>query len=74
MLKDVFFVVVYGVKVVNGVIIVMIKKGCLEKFVINFSVNIGFVIIGDSWKVYDFYGYLKYCEDFYMIDIYGINV
>ena len=57
----------------NGVIIVTTKKGRSEKPVINFSANIGFVTIGDSRKVYDSHGYLKYREDFYTTDTYGIN-
>ncbi|OKZ16306.1 MAG: SusC/RagA family protein, partial [Bacteroides sp. 43_108] len=72
-LKDASSAAVYGAKAANGVIIVTTKKGRSEKPVINFSANIGFVTIGDSRKVYDSHGYLKYREDFYTTDTYGIN-
>ena len=71
--KDASSAAVYGAKAANGVIIVTTKKGRSEKPVINFSANIGFVTIGDSRKVYDSHGYLKYREDFYTTDTYGIN-
>lgn len=72
-LKDVLVVVVYGVCVVNGVVIIIIKKGKIGKFVINFSVKVGFVIKVNYKEVYDGDGYMKYCEDWYKIVIYGMN-
>lgn len=72
-LKDASSAAVYGAKAANGVVIVTTKKGRSEKPVINFSANVGFVTIGDNRKVYDADGYLKYREDFYITDTYGVN-
>lgn len=38
-LKDVFFMVLYGSKVVNGVVMIIIKGGCkdVEKLILNIS-------------------------------------
>lgn len=72
-LKDASSAAVYGAKAANGVVIVTTKKGRSEKPVINFSASVGFVTIGDSRKVYDANGYLKYREDFYTTDTYGVN-
>lgn len=72
-LKDASSAAVYGAKAANGVVIVTTKKGRSEKPVINFSANVGFVTIGDNRKAYDADGYLKYREDFYITDTYGVN-
>ncbi len=72
-LKDASSAAVYGAKAANGVIIVTTKKGHSEKPSINFSANFGVSTIGESRHPFDADGYLKYREDFYTTDTYGIN-
>lgn len=72
-LKDASSAAVYGAKAANGVIIVTTKKGKSDKPTINFSASLGCVTVGDSRKVYDANGYMKYREDFYTTDTYGLN-
>lgn len=43
-LKDVFVLVVYGVRGVNGVILIIIKKGQEGKLVINVCIEFGFIV------------------------------
>lgn len=45
-LKDVVFVVFYGLCVVNGVVMIIIKKGMVDKFKVIFDVCWGVNICG----------------------------
>lgn len=72
-LKDASSSAVYGAKAANGVIIVTTKKGRTEKPTINLSVNVGFSTMGESRKPMTPDQYLKYREDFYTADTYGVN-
>lgn len=72
-LKDASSAAVYGAKAANGVVIITTKKGTSEKPTINFNANVGFATIGKSRRPYDAEDYLRYREDFYSTDTYGIN-
>lgn len=72
-LKDASSAAVYGAKSANGVVIVTTKKGANGKPTISFNGNVGFATIGDSRKVYSPDGYIKYRQDFYETDTYGVN-
>lgn len=73
-LKDASAAAVYGAKAANGVIIVTTKKGKLGKPTINFSANIGINTKSDYlMDVYDANGYMKYREDWYKKDTYGMG-
>lgn len=72
-LKDASSAAVYGAKAANGVIIVTTKKGKLGKPTVNFSTNIGFTNKSAYREVYDPDGYMKFREDWYKKDTYGLN-
>lgn len=72
-LKDASASAVYGAKAANGVIIITTKKGKTGKPVINLTSSIGFSTMGVNQKVYDPEGYMKYREDYYTSDTYGVN-
>lgn len=73
-LKDASAAAVYGAKAANGVIIVTTKKGKLGKPTVNFSANIGINTKSDYlMDVYDTNGYMKYREDWYKKDTYGVG-
>lgn len=73
-LKDASAAAVYGAKAANGVIIVTTKKGKLGKPTINFSANLGINTKSDYlMDVYDANGYMKYREDWYKKDTYGMG-
>lgn len=73
-LKDASAAAVYGAKAANGVIIVTTKKGKLGKPTINFSANAAVNTKSDYlMNVYDANGYMKYREDWYKKDTYGMG-
>lgn len=73
-LKDASAAAVYGAKAANGVIIVTTKKGKLGKPTINVSANLGINTKSDyTMDVYDAAGYMKYREDWYKADSYGMG-
>lgn len=73
-LKDASAAAVYGAKAANGVIIVTTKKGKLGKPTINVSANFGINTKSDyTMDVYDAAGYMKYREDWYKADSYGMG-
>lgn len=72
-LKDASSAAVYGAKAANGVIIVTTKKGKLGKPTVNFRTNIGFTNKSAYREVYDPDGYMKFREDWYKKDTYGLN-
>ncbi len=72
-LKDASASAVYGAKAANGVIIITTKKGKTGKPVINLTSSIGFVTMGANRNVYDPDGWMKYREDFYTSNTYGVN-
>ena len=73
-LKDASAAAVYGAKAANGVIIITTKKGKLGKPTINFSANLGINTKSDYlMDVYDADGYMKYREDWYKKDTYGMG-
>jgi TonB-linked SusC/RagA family outer membrane protein len=72
-LKDASAAAVYGAKAANGVIIVTTKKGKLGKPTVNVSTNIGFTNKSAYREVYGPDGYMKFREDWYKKDTYGLN-
>lgn len=72
-LKDASSAAIYGAKGANGVIIVTTKKGKMGKPTINVSATLGINKKSAYRDVYDPIGYMKYREDWYKKDTYGIN-
>ncbi|WP_440427201.1 SusC/RagA family TonB-linked outer membrane protein [Prevotella merdae] len=73
-LKDASAAAVYGAKAANGVIIVTTKKGKLGKPTINFNANLGINTKSDyTMNIYNPEGYMKYREDWYKADSYGMG-
>lgn len=72
-LKDASASAVYGAKAANGVIIITTKKGKMGKPVISMTSSVGFATMGANREVYDPAGYMKYREDYYTSDTYGVN-
>lgn len=52
-LKDVFFIVIYGIWGVNGIIMIMIKKGKEGKLKVFFNVFVFFIMIIDYFDIMD---------------------
>lgn len=72
-LKDASASAVYGAKAANGVIIITTKKGKIGKPVINLTSNIGFTTMGTHRRVYAPDGFMRYRENYYTSDTYGVN-
>ena len=72
-LKDASAAAVYGAKSANGVIIITTKKGKQGKPTINFNASVGFATMGANRDVFDPEGYLKYRQDWYTANTYGVN-
>jgi TonB-linked SusC/RagA family outer membrane protein len=72
-LKDASAAAVYGAKAANGVIIISTKKGKLGKPVVNVNTNIGFTSKSAYREVYGPDGYMRFREDWYKKDTYGVN-
>lgn len=72
-LKDASAAAVYGAKAANGVIIITTKKGTLGKPMVNVTTNLGFTNKSTYREVYGPEGYMKFREDWYKKDTYGLN-
>lgn len=72
-LKDASAAAVYGAKAANGVIIITTKKGKLGKPMVNVTTNLGFTNKSAYREVYGPDGYMKFREDWYKKDTYGLN-
>lgn len=73
-LKDASAAAIYGSKAANGVIIITTKNGKQGKPTINVSVNLGINTKSDyTFDVYGPEGYMKYREDWYKADTYGMG-
>ncbi|MDR1632196.1 MAG: SusC/RagA family TonB-linked outer membrane protein [Dysgonamonadaceae bacterium] len=72
-LKDASAASVYGAKAANGVIIITTKKGQMGKPIVNFTANMGFSTQASNREVFGAEGYLKYREDWYTTQSYGLN-
>lgn len=62
-LKDVFFIVVYGVVGVNGVIIIIIKIFKKDKFFIDLDVYYGWNVIFSFFEVNCGEDYINFCRE-----------
>lgn len=72
-LKDASAAAVYGARAANGVLIITTKKGKLGKPVINVNSTVGIVEKSAYREVFGPGAYMKYREDWYKKDTYGIN-
>ena len=72
-LKDASSAAVYGAKAANGVIIITTKKGKTSKPTVNVSATIGINTKSAYRDVYDAEGYMRYREDWYKKDTYGVD-
>lgn len=72
-LKDASAAAIYGSRSASGVIIVTTKKGRSGKPVVNVTLNGGAVNETAYNKVYGASGYIKYREDWYKAQTYGVN-
>ncbi|MFN0256913.1 SusC/RagA family TonB-linked outer membrane protein [Pedobacter ureilyticus] len=72
-LKDASAAAIYGSRAASGVIIITTKKGKQGKPVINFSSNIGTTVKSEYREVFGPDEYMKYREDWYKKDTYGLN-
>lgn len=72
-LKDASAAAVYGARAASGVIIITTKKGKEGKPVVSFSSNIGFTTKSAYREVFGPEAYMKYREDWYKKDTYGVN-
>ncbi|GKH11818.1 SusC/RagA family TonB-linked outer membrane protein [Bacteroides uniformis] len=72
-LKDASSAAVYGAKAANGVIIITTKKGKTGKPTVNVSATIGINTKSAYRDVYDAEGYMRYREDWYKKDTYGVD-
>ncbi|MFT3739254.1 MAG: SusC/RagA family TonB-linked outer membrane protein [Breznakibacter sp.] len=72
-LKDASSAAIYGSKAASGVIIITTKKGKTGKPVVNFSANVGLTTKSKYREVFGPEGYMKYREDWYKKDTYGVN-
>lgn len=59
-LKDVVLVVIYGLWVVNGVILIIIKKGKEGKFIFNYLGNVGFQFVIRVLELVIFWQYVEF--------------
>lgn len=72
-LRDASAAAIYGAQSANGVIIITTKKGKQGKPKINFTSNLGLSTMGVDRPVQGPEGYIKYRQDWYTADTYGIN-
>lgn len=72
-LKDASSAAVYGSRAASGVIIITTKKGKQGKPVVNVSSTFGLVTKSAYREVFDPEGYMKFREDWYKKDTYGVN-
>ena len=72
-LKDASAAAIYGSRSASGVIIVTTKKGHIGKPVVNVVLNGGAVNEVNYNKVYSPSGYIKYRQDWYKAQTYGVN-
>lgn len=72
-LKDASAAAIYGSRAASGVIIITTKKGKQGKPVVNFSSNIGTTVKSEYREVFGPDAYMKYREDWYKRDSYGVN-
>lgn len=73
-LKDASAAAVYGAKAANGVIIISTKRGKKGKPTINVSINTAANTKSDYlMDVYDAEGYVRYRQDWYLKDTYGMD-
>jgi TonB-linked SusC/RagA family outer membrane protein len=72
-LKDASAAAVYGSRAASGVIIISTKKGKIGKPVVNLSVNFGSTNKSAYREMFGPEAYMKYREDWYRKDTYGIN-
>ncbi|RXK87429.1 SusC/RagA family TonB-linked outer membrane protein [Filimonas effusa] len=72
-LKDASAAAVYGSRAASGVIIVTTKKGKIGKPVVNVSANYGATTKSNYREVFGPDAYMKYREDWYKKDSYGLN-
>ena len=72
-LKDASSAAIYGAKAASGVIIITTKKGKQGKPVINVSANLAANQKSAFRDVYDGDGYMKFREDWYKAQTYGIR-
>ncbi len=72
-LKDASAAAVYGAKSANGVLIITTKKGKKGKPKFSATSNVGAVTMGVDRNVFDPEGYMKYRNDWYLADTYGVN-
>ncbi len=72
-LKDASAAAIYGSKAASGVIIITTKKGKEGKPVVNFTSNVGLTDKSSYREVFGPDEYMKYREDWYKKDTYGVN-
>lgn len=72
-LKDASAAAVYGSRAATGVIIITTKKGKIGKPVVNVSANYGATTKSAYREVFGPDAYMKYREDWYKKDSYGLN-
>jgi TonB-linked SusC/RagA family outer membrane protein len=72
-LKDASAAAIYGSKAASGVIIITTKKGKTGKPVVNFNSNTGFTAKSAYREMFGPEAYMKYREDWYKKDTYGVN-
>lgn len=72
-LKDASSAAIYGAKAASGVIIITTKKGKQGKPVINVTANIAANQKAEFRDVYDGAGYMKFREDWYKAQSYGVR-
>lgn len=72
-LKDASAAAIYGSRAASGVIIITTKKGRLGKPVVNVNMNTGVTTKSVYREVFGPEEYMKYREDWYKKDTYGVN-
>jgi TonB-linked SusC/RagA family outer membrane protein len=72
-LKDASATAIYGAKAASGVIIITTKKGKTGKPVVNFTSSIGLTQKSAYREMFGPDAYMKYREDWYKKDTYGVN-
>lgn len=63
-LKDVVVVFIYGFLGVNGVVLIIIKKGLVGEVCISFNLFIGFVDVVNCIDMMNVDEFIQYCMDF----------
>lgn len=72
-LKDASAAAVYGAKSANGVLIITTKKGQKGKPKFSLTSNLGLVTMSANRKVFGPDDYIRYRNDWYISETYGIN-